>query len=85
MISGRLPKPPLSKKSFPVGRVGKKKPVGRSGIFSFPNFIIYKLECTGGKGKKKKKNENRRKKSSSRPFLAHPAGRQETIFYLRMA
>ena len=25
------------------------------------------------------------KKSSSRPFLAHPAGGQETIFYLRMA
>ena len=27
----------------------------------------------------------RGKKSSSRPFLAHPAGGQETIFYLRMA
>ena len=29
--------------------------------------------------------EKMRKKSSSRPFLAHPAGGQETIFYLRMA
>ena len=25
-----------------------------------------------------------RKKSSSRPFLAHPAGGQETTFYLRV-
>ena len=29
--------------------------------------------------------ENRKKESSIRPFLAHPAGGQETIFYLRMA
>ena len=30
-------RPPLSKKSFPVGRVGGKKlPVGRSGFFIFP-------------------------------------------------
>ena len=27
--------PPLSKKSFPVCRVGKKRPVGRSGFFIF--------------------------------------------------
>ena len=40
----------------------------------------------GGEYKKKKmKIENRKKKSSSRPFLANPAGGQETIFYLRMA
>ena len=26
-----------------------------------------------------------KKKSSSRPFLAHPAGGQETTFYLRVA
>ena len=26
-----------------------------------------------------------KKKSSSRPFLAHLAGRQETTFYLRVA
>ena len=40
----------------------------------------------GGEGEvTKKKFENRGKKSSSRPFLAHPASGQETIFYLRMA
>ena len=56
---------------------GEKMPVGRSGFFFFfPNFNFLKLECTGGKVKKK---------SSSRPFLAHPAGGQETIFHLRMA
>ena len=37
------PRPPLSKKLFPVSRVGKKTPVGRSRIFFF-----YKLKCTGG-------------------------------------
>ena len=53
-------------------------PVGRSGFF--------KLECTGGKVKKKKIVEKmKKKKGSSRRFLAHPAGGQETIFYLRMA
>ena len=36
-------------------------------------------------GSKKKRIEDRKKKSSSRPFLAHPAGGQETTFYLRMA
>ena len=33
-------RPPLSKKSFPVSRVGKKKPVGRSGI-SPPPILIF--------------------------------------------
>ena len=45
------PRPPLSKKLFPVSRVGKKKSQsgGReSSFFFFPNFIFYKLECTGG-------------------------------------
>ena len=67
-------RPPLSKKSFPVGRVRKKT----------ANFNFFKLECIGGKVKKKIfwKDE---KKSSSRPFLAHPAGGQETILYLSMA
>ena len=47
-------RPPLSKKLFPVGRVGKKKASREVGnLFFFPNFIIYKLEYTGGKGKKK--------------------------------
>ena len=54
-------------------------PVGRSGFFFFPNFNFFKLECTGGKVKKKKVP------TSSRPFLAHPAGGQETIFYLRIS
>ena len=77
----KLLRPPLSKKSFPVGRVGGEMTVGRSGFFFFFLISIFvKLECTGGKVKKKKKL-----KSFSRPFLAHPAGGQETIFYLRMA
>ena len=48
-------RPPLSKKLFPVFRVGKKTPSREVGnLFYFPNFIFYKLECTGGKiGKKK--------------------------------
>ena len=34
--------PPLSKKSFPVSRVGdKKKPVGRSRIFFFPLISFF--------------------------------------------
>ena len=51
---------------------GKKLPVGRSGFFFF--FFLISIFFL--------KDE---KKSSSRPFLAHPAGGQETIFYLRMA
>ena len=43
-------RPGLGKLSFPVGRVGKKRPVGRSEFFFFPNFIFHKLECTGEKG-----------------------------------
>ena len=47
--------PPLSKKSFPVSRVGEKKASREVGnlFFFFPNFIFYILECTGGKTKKK--------------------------------
>ena len=57
-------RPPLSKKSFPVGQVGKKTASQEVGIFFFffPNFNFFKLECTGGKVKKDEK------KSSSRPF-----------------
>ena len=57
-------RPPLSKKLFPVGRVGKKKASREVGnLFSFfsPNFIFYKLEHSGGKVKKKKDFENRKK------------------------
>ena len=36
---------------------------------------------SGEKYKKKEKKKN----GSSRPFLAHPAGGQETTFYLRVA
>ena len=39
----------------------------------------------GGELKKKEKKGKKEKKDSSRPFLTHPAGGQETIFYLRMA
>ena len=42
----------LSKKLFPVGRVGKIKASREVGIF-FSNFIFYKLECTGGGGEYK--------------------------------
>ena len=51
-------RPPLSKKSFPVGRVGKTTARREVGIFFF--FLIsifFKLECTGGKVKKKKKKK----------------------------
>ena len=39
----------------------------------------------GGGSKKKLSFLNMKKKSSSRPFLAHPAGGQETTFNLRVA
>ena len=54
--------PHLSKKLFPVSRVGKKKSQsgGRESFF-FPNFIFNKLECTGGKSKKKEENFESRK------------------------
>ena len=58
---------------FPVSRVGKKKPVGRSGIFFFSNFIFYKLECTGGKREKKKNLKIGKKKFQSALFS--PPGR----------
>ena len=50
-------RPPLSKKSFPVGRVGGKncQSGGRNFSLFFPNFNFIKLECTGGKVKKKLK------------------------------
>ena len=46
----------LSKKSFPVGRVGKKtasREVGIFFFFFFPNFNFLKIECTGRKVTKK--------------------------------
>ena len=52
------------------------------GIFFLPNFIFYRLECSG---ESNKKIESMKKKSSSRHYLAHPAGGQETTFYLRVA
>ena len=63
-------RPPLSKKLFPVTRVGKIKLVGRSGIFFFfPNFIFYKQESTEGKSKKINIYfENREKKVPVGPF-----------------
>ena len=51
-----LTRPPLSKKSFPVGQVWKRTASREVGIFFF--FLIsifFKLECIGGKVKKKKK------------------------------
>ena len=50
----RLFRPSLSKKSFPVGRVGKKTASREVGnFFFFPNFNFHKLECTVGEVKKK--------------------------------
>ena len=45
-------RPPLSKKSFPVGRVGKKTASREVRIFFILISIFFKLECTGGKVKK---------------------------------
>ena len=92
MRTNRYMRPPLSKKSFPVDRVGGKNVSREVGIFFFFFFFFFlisfflKLECTGG-GKVKQKCFCWKdgKKRSSRPILAHPAGGQETIFYLRMA
>ena len=78
-------RPPLSKKSFPVFRVGKKTASREVWIFFGPNLIFYRLECTGGKVKKKGIFFKYEKKGSSQPFLAHPVGGQETTFYLRVA
>ena len=70
--------PPLSKKSFPLCRLGGKTASREVGIFLFfPNFFFYKLECTGGTTKDKKKFQL--------AFLAHFGTGQETTFYLRMA
>ena len=54
-----LLRPPLRKNRFLWAGWAKKKPVGRSGIFFAPNFIFYKLECTGGESKKKKKKKRK--------------------------
>ena len=46
-------RPPLSEKLFPVSQVGKKTASREVGNYFFPpNFIFYKLECTGGKDNK---------------------------------
>ena len=63
----------------------KKRQLGGCDLFFFLLFIslltrIYRKF----KGKKTFFNKYE-KKSSSRPFLAHSGGRQETPFYLRMA
>ena len=40
-------RPLLSEKLFPVGRVSKKRPIGRPEISPPPVIFFYKLECTG--------------------------------------
>ena len=61
-----------------MGKNKASREVGNLFFFFLIQFFI--------KGEKvKKKIENREKNSSSRPFLAHPAGGQETTFYLRVA
>ena len=79
-------RPSLSKKMFPVSRVGKNT-ASWDFFFFFTNFNFCKLECTGGGGGGGKKVvlKIREKKSSSRPFLAHSGGGQETTFCLRVA
>ena len=56
-------RPPLSKKVFPVGRVGIIYASREVGIFFFLISFFYTLECTGG-GSKKNSNffENMKKK-----------------------
>ena len=62
-------RPPLSKKSFPVGQVGKKTASREVGIFLFPLISFFlKLECTGGKVKKKNIFEKMKKKVPVGPF-----------------
>ena len=54
LIGLRYMGPLLSKRSFPVSRMGQKKSQsGGRNLFFFSNFIFYKLECTGGKSEKK--------------------------------
>ena len=62
--------PPLGKKIVSCVPVGQKKSQsgGRESFFFFPNFIFYKLECTGGKVKKKYFFDNRKKKVPVGPF-----------------
>ena len=61
------PRPPLSKKLFPVSRVGKKKPVGRSGFFCF--FLISFSLTRMYKGESKKHFfEKMKKKVPVGPF-----------------
>ena len=55
-------RPPLSKKLFPVGRVGKKTASREVGIFSPLISIFLKQECTGGKVAKKNFFEKMKKK-----------------------
>ena len=58
-------RPPLSKKLFPVGWVGKKT---ASQEVRIPNLIFFKLECIGGKVKKKIVFEKMKKKVPVGPF-----------------
>ena len=67
-------RPPLSKKLFPVDRVGKKVQSGGRDFSSFlPNSILYKLECTG-RGVKKKNSFENMKKKESHSALFSPTG-----------
>ena len=52
-----------------MGRVGQKTASREVRIFFFPDFIFFKTRLYRGGG----------------GFLAHPAGGQETTFYLRVA
>ena len=64
--------PPLSKKLFPVGRVGKKSASREVGIFLFLISFCLKLECTGGKVKKNIFGKDKKKIQSA---LLDPPGR----------
>ena len=71
-------RPPLSKKSFPVGRVGKKNS-WKVGIFFFSNFFFFKLECTGGEVKKKLFEKMKKKVLSA---VLDPPGRYTGNYFL---
>ena len=78
----------LSKKLFPVCRVGKKTTSREFGISPPPPLIAFFFNWNvqwGGGSKKIMGGGGYEKKSSSRPFLAHSASGQEISFYLRMA
>ena len=74
---------PSVKIRFLWARWEKELPVGRSGFFFFL-ISLFLTRMYRGEGKKKIFFEKMKKKVQS-AILDHPAGTQETTFYLRVA